>query len=132
MGLGPVPSDQNPCRFVQTVWAIELGRSDRRRPVERHQGFDRLIAEHCAVLAAIIMEPVVFHFGPGRASPGHIEHVREVCTRKGIILIFDEVVWAFAFARAGRKGDPMDCADRMNDAGSSSSIAEVTTGNPFC
>ena len=58
-------------------------------------GFDRLISEHGEKLAAIVMEPAR-HDDP---APGFLEHIREECTKHGIILIFDEITsgWRFVF-----------------------------------
>lgn len=63
--------------------------------------FDRLVDEHGDDLAAVIMEPIAFNFGGGRPYAGYIEHVREVCTHKGIILIFDEIVCGFRLRKGG-------------------------------
>ncbi|MFT4306141.1 MAG: aminotransferase class III-fold pyridoxal phosphate-dependent enzyme [Microbacterium sp.] len=63
--------------------------------------FDAAVSAYADELAAVIMEPIPFNAGTYRADPGYLEHVREVCTRRGIMLIFDEVVSGF---RAGRGG----------------------------
>ncbi len=58
-------------------------------------GFDRLMAEYGDRLAAIVMEPAR-HDDP---APGFLEHIRSECTRRGILLIFDEITsgWRFVF-----------------------------------
>ncbi len=102
MGMGPVSPDQDPLP-IRPNSAGQLNLEDqivvgRWNDIKE---FDQLIAKHGEDLAAIIMEPVAFNFGGGRAYPGYLEHVREVCTRKGIILIFDEVVCGFRLRKGG-------------------------------
>jgi glutamate-1-semialdehyde 2,1-aminomutase len=63
--------------------------------------FDALIERHGDELAAVLMEPIPFNFGTYLATPGYLEHVREVCTARGILLIFDEVVSGFRVGRGG-------------------------------
>lgn len=50
-------------------------------------GFDKLIKENKGKLAAVFMEPLRWHF----PAKGFLEHIREVCTKEGILLIFDEI-----------------------------------------
>lgn len=52
-------------------------------------------------IAAVIMEPVAFNVGGLVPYPGYLERVRELCTQKGVLLIFDEVVTGFRLARGG-------------------------------
>lgn len=43
-------------------------------------------------IACLIMEPVSFNCGCLETLPGFLKSVREICTREGIVLIFDEVI----------------------------------------
>ena len=52
-------------------------------------------------VAAIIVEPVVGNMGCVPPQPGFLEGLRALCTRKGIVLIFDEVMTGFRVARGG-------------------------------
>jgi glutamate-1-semialdehyde 2,1-aminomutase len=62
----------------------------------------RLIEEHAADLAAVIMEPVSFSSGGGvPATPEFARAVREATTRHGIALIFDEVLCAYRLGLGG-------------------------------
>ncbi len=63
--------------------------------------FDRVLSSHGEEIAAVIMEPIPFNFGAFRPAPGYLEHVRAECTRRGIILIFDEVVSGVRVAPGG-------------------------------
>jgi glutamate-1-semialdehyde 2,1-aminomutase len=59
----------------------------------------RAIAERCAEdLAAIIVEPVQRSIEP---VPGFLEGLRDLCTRLGAVLVFDEVVTGFRLAPGG-------------------------------
>ncbi len=52
-------------------------------------------------IAAIILEPVPANAGLYLARPGFLETLRELCTRHGALLIFDEVMTGFRVARGG-------------------------------
>jgi glutamate-1-semialdehyde 2,1-aminomutase len=48
-------------------------------------------------VAAVIMEPCLFE----KPEPGFLEGVRELCTKHGALLIFDEMVTGYRWALAG-------------------------------
>ncbi len=52
-------------------------------------------------IAAIIVEPVAGNMGLVLPKPGFLEGIREICTREGIVLIFDEVMTGFRLAKGG-------------------------------
>ncbi|MGE0238728.1 MAG: aspartate aminotransferase family protein, partial [Parvibaculaceae bacterium] len=52
----------------------------------------RLIGEHAARLAAVIIEPLMGSSGGIPATPGFLRMLREECTRHGVMLVFDEVM----------------------------------------
>jgi taurine---2-oxoglutarate transaminase len=54
-----------------------------------------LTYEDAARIAALIIEPVVGSNGVIVYPPGYLEGLRELCTRHGIFLIFDEVMTGF-------------------------------------
>jgi beta-alanine--pyruvate transaminase len=60
-----------------------------------------------STVAAVIVEPVAGSTGVLIPPVGYLERLREICTRHGILLIFDEVVTGF-----GRLGRPF-AADRF-------------------
>lgn len=62
---------------------------------------EALIQEHHAEIAAIIMEPVLCNSSCLMPRPGYLEGVRELATRYGIVLIFDEVITGFRVAPGG-------------------------------
>ena len=52
-------------------------------------------------VAAIIVEPVAANMGVVPPAPGYLEGLRELTTRHGTLLIFDEVITGFRVARGG-------------------------------
>ena len=52
-------------------------------------------------IAAIIVEPVAANMGLVLPEPGFLEHLRNICTEYGAILIFDEVITGFRVALGG-------------------------------
>jgi len=69
----------------QPVWGAHLA-----------EDLERLVALHDASnIAACIVEPVAGSAGILPPPVGYLERLREICTRYGILLIFDEVITAF-------------------------------------
>lgn len=52
-------------------------------------------------IAGIILEPVVGNMGVVLPEPGFLETARELCTKHGALLIFDEVMTGFRLALGG-------------------------------
>lgn len=52
-------------------------------------------------IAALILEPVVGNMGTVLPQKGFLESLRELCTKEGIVLIFDEVMTGFRLAKGG-------------------------------
>lgn len=52
-------------------------------------------------IAALILEPVAGNMGCVLPEPGFLQGLRELCTREGIVLIFDEVMTGFRLAPGG-------------------------------
>jgi beta-alanine--pyruvate transaminase len=69
---------------------------------ERADELERLIALNGAeTIAAVIVEPVAGSAGVLPPPVGYLERLRALCTKHGILLIFDEVITGF-----GRLGAP--------------------------
>jgi beta-alanine--pyruvate transaminase len=63
---------------------------------------ERLCTRHDpSTIAAVIVEPVAGSAGVLVPPQGYLQKLREICTRHGILLIFDEVITGF-----GRLGQP--------------------------
>jgi beta-alanine--pyruvate transaminase len=60
-----------------------------------------LVLHDPATIAAVIVEPVTGSGGVYPPPVGYLQRLRELCTRHGILLIFDEVITGF-----GRVGAP--------------------------
>lgn len=57
---------------------------------------ERLVALHGAeTIAAVIVEPMAGSTGVLIPPVGYLQRLRDICTRHGIILIFDEVITAY-------------------------------------
>jgi glutamate-1-semialdehyde 2,1-aminomutase len=56
---------------------------------------------HPGQIACIIVEPVAGNMGCVPPVPGFLEGLREICTREGAVLIFDEVMTGFRVAAGG-------------------------------
>ena len=57
---------------------------------------ERMVALHDAsTIAAVIVEPVACSAGVLVPPRGYLERLREICTRHGILLIFDEVITGY-------------------------------------
>lgn len=52
-------------------------------------------------IAGIIMEPIMFNNGGVLPQEGYLEKVRELCTKYGVLLIFDEVITGFRVSTGG-------------------------------
>lgn len=60
-----------------------------------------VVAKNQGEVAAIIVEPVGGNMGCVLPEPGFLEGLRELCTKEGIVLIFDEVMTGFRLSKGG-------------------------------
>jgi len=85
----------------------DLARNAYTRGVPTHGAhladeLERIVALHDASnIAAVIVEPVAGSTGVLIPPKGYLQRLREICTKHGILLIFDEVITGF-----GRGGTP--------------------------
>ena len=61
----------------------------------------RTVDEHGDEIAAIITEPILCNTNCIIPRPGFLEGLRELCSERGIVLIFDEVITGFRVALGG-------------------------------
>jgi glutamate-1-semialdehyde 2,1-aminomutase len=64
-------------------------------------GFAALAKERGREIACVIVEPVAANMGVVPPKPGYLEGLREITSRHGILLIFDEVITGFRVAPGG-------------------------------
>ena len=62
---------------------------------------EMVFARHPGEIACIILEPVVGNAGTILPQPGFLQALRDICTREGALLIFDEVMTGFRVALGG-------------------------------
>ena len=62
---------------------------------------ERLVTKHHGQIAALIVEPVAGNMGVVLPISGFLEKLREITSRQGILLIFDEVITGFRLTYGG-------------------------------
>jgi beta-alanine--pyruvate transaminase len=93
-GVDHLPHTHNPKEMAYTrgqpAWGAHLA-----------EELERLVALHDAsTIAAVIVEPMQGSAGVIIPPQGYLQKLLEICTKHGILLIFDEVITGF-----GRMGD---------------------------
>jgi glutamate-1-semialdehyde 2,1-aminomutase len=61
----------------------------------------QILDAHAGQFAAIICEPIVANNACTMPAPGFLQTLRDECTKRGILLIFDEIVTGFRLAIGG-------------------------------
>jgi glutamate-1-semialdehyde 2,1-aminomutase len=62
---------------------------------------ENLIEANKNQIACLILEPVVGNMGLVLPKDGFLQSLRDICTKHGIVLIFDEVMTGFRLAKGG-------------------------------
>jgi len=99
-------------------------RGQRADGAELADDLERLVGLHGAdTIAAVIVEPMAGSTGVLVPPVGYLERLREIATRHGIVLIFDEVITAFGRLGAataseyfGVTPDIITCAKGLTNA----------------
>jgi glutamate-1-semialdehyde 2,1-aminomutase len=65
------------------------------------ESIEKVMEERGHEIAAVITEAAVFNTGCILPEPGYLEHLRTLTRKHGSLLIFDEVITGFRFARGG-------------------------------
>jgi beta-alanine--pyruvate transaminase len=99
-------------------------RGQRETGADLADDLERIVALHGAdTIAAVIVEPMAGSTGVLIPPKGYLERLREIATRHGILLIFDEVITAFgrlgyatASERFGVTPDMITCAKGLTNA----------------
>ena len=70
-------------------------------PYNNLEAVKSIVEANTNEVAAIILEPVAGNMGCVLPEEGFLEGLRDLCTSKGIVLIFDEVMTGFRLAAGG-------------------------------
>ncbi len=70
-------------------------------PFNDAEAVERALDEHSGDVAAMIVEPIAHNIGAVLPKPGFLEKLRQLCTKHGTVLIFDEVVTGFRHGLGG-------------------------------
>ena len=88
-GVDHLPHTHNPAKNA-------FSRGQPEHGVELADELERLVTLHDASnIAAVIVEPVACSTGVLVPPKGYLQRLREICTKHGILLIFDEVITGF-------------------------------------
>ncbi len=90
--LGISDSAGVPASFAETTVTV---------PYNSLSAVERAFAAHPNRIACVIVEPVAGNMGCIPPAPGFLEGLRELCTRHGALLLFDEVMTGFRVAYGG-------------------------------
>ena len=90
-GSAPVSKGmvKDAARYIQVV------------PFNDADHLERVFEERGREIACLIMEPAMMNIGIVVPQPGYLERVRELCTRYGVVFIFDEIKTGFTIAPGG-------------------------------
>jgi len=100
--FGPGVSGVHHLRHTHDLARNAFSRGQPAHGAELAEDLERLCALHDpATIAAVIVEPVAGSAGVLVPPQGYLARLREICTRHGILLIYDEVITGF-----GRLGKP--------------------------
>jgi glutamate-1-semialdehyde 2,1-aminomutase len=88
---------------IQTVPGVTSGVSNDTltAPYNDLVAVEKLVTSNEGEIAAIIIEPVAGNMGCILPVPGFLEGIRQLCDKKGIVFIFDEVMTGFRLAPGG-------------------------------
>jgi len=79
----------------------DLARLTLTAPFNDEAAVERIVEKHGRNIACFILEPVIGNMGVIPPGPGYLEFLREITRKKGILLIFDEVMTGFRLAPGG-------------------------------
>lgn len=73
-------------------------------PLDDEKAVEECLAQHAHEIACIIIEPVPANNGLLLQRKEYLEYLREICTKHGVLLIFDEVISGFRVGFEGAAG----------------------------
>jgi len=100
--FGPGLAGVDHIRHTHDLARSAFSRGQPAHGADFAEELERLCAFHDpSTIAAVIVEPVAGSAGVLVPPQGYLQRLREICTKHGILLIFDEVITGF-----GRLGHP--------------------------
>lgn len=72
-------------------------------PFNDADAVERLLESNPGQVAAVLLEPIAGNMGLVPPAPGYLERLRELTTKHGTLLIFDEVMTGFRVAYGGEQ-----------------------------
>ena len=107
--FGPGVAGVDHIRHTHDLQRNAFSKGQPAHGLEFADELERLCTLHDpSTIAAVIVEPVAGSAGVLVPPVGYLERLREICTKHGILLIFDEVITGF-----GRLGQPF-ASQRLN------------------
>lgn len=79
----------------------DTARSTMIVPFNDIPSLERILADSGDRIGALILEPVMMNIGIVMPLPGYLERVRELCTKHGVVMIYDEVKTGVTIAAGG-------------------------------
>jgi glutamate-1-semialdehyde 2,1-aminomutase len=70
-------------------------------PFNDAEHLERVFQERGGEIACLIMEPAMMNIGIVLPQPGYLQRARELCTKYGVVFIFDEIKTGFTIAPGG-------------------------------
>ena len=122
-GFGPLLTGVDHLAHTHDLTRNAFSVGQPEHGAELADGLEDLVALHGAgSIAAVIVEPVAGSTGVLIPPVGYLQRLRDICTRHGILLIFDEVITgfgriggAFAANRFGVTPDLITCAKGLTN-----------------
>jgi beta-alanine--pyruvate transaminase len=94
--FGPLLTGVDHLPHTHNLQKNAFSRGEPEFGAELADELERLVALHDAsTIAAVIVEPVAGSTGVLLPPKGYLKRLREICTKHGILLIFDEVITGF-------------------------------------
>ncbi len=109
-----------------------FSRGEPANGVELADELERIVALHDASnIAAVIVEPCAGSTGFLPPPKGYLKRLREICTKHGILLIFDEVITGFGRLGTGFAAEYFDVIPDLMTVAKGISNATVPMGGVF-
>lgn len=74
-------------------------------PWNNSEILESFLINHADDIAAIITEPVCVNAGSVMPAPGYLKKMRELCSKYGIVLIFDEIITGLRIGLGGAQAE---------------------------